>query len=92
LIRRTSPLLRRIEVLIRPRWPTPFEATIRRQQHDPGTPDVLLRAVPIGDDRGKPRAILRPDVNHDPLAPPADSYDSKPAGIRIWTRVLGGDQ
>lgn len=29
LVRRTSPLLRRIEVLIRPRWPTPFEATKR---------------------------------------------------------------
>jgi hypothetical protein len=29
LIERTMPLLRRVERLIRPRWPTPFEATKR---------------------------------------------------------------
>ena len=56
------------------------------QQHDPRPPDMLLRAVPIGDDRGQSRAILGPNVNDDPLAHPPDSHTREAAGIPKGTQ------
>ncbi len=41
---------------------------IHRQQHDPRSPDVLLRAVSIGDDRLQARPIGRAHLDCDPLA------------------------
>jgi len=62
---------------------------VRRQQDDPDTPDMLLRAVPIGHDRRKPQAILAIDVHHDPFAHAPDSHAREPSGILKRTRSLG---
>ena len=62
---------------------------IRRQQDDPDTPDMLLRAVPIGRDRRKPQAILAIDVHHDPFAHAPDSHAREPSGILKRTPSLG---
>jgi hypothetical protein len=59
--------------------------TLRRQQHDPRSPNVLLRAVPIRRDRFKPKAIGGAYIDCYPCAHPADSHANKPAGIRCHT-------
>jgi hypothetical protein len=63
--------------------------TVRREQDDPGAPDMLLRAVPIGYDRCQSPAIGSLDVHHDPFAHPQDSHACEPPGILKGTRSLG---
>jgi hypothetical protein len=61
---------------------------VRCEQDDPGAPNMLLRAVPIGDDRRKSLAIGSLDLHHDPFAHSPDSHAGKPAGILKGTRSL----
>ena len=46
----------------------------RRQQHDLCSPDVLLRAVPVGRNRRKLPTISRADFHYDPCTHGADSH------------------
>jgi hypothetical protein len=62
---------------------------IRRQQDDPGAPNMLLRAVPVAYDRSKSPAIGSLHVHHDPFAHPTDSHACKPSGILKGTRSSG---
>jgi len=48
--------------------------TIGGQQHDLGTPDLLLRAVAIGNDGEQPFAVLAGQVDTDPGAHALDSH------------------
>jgi hypothetical protein len=59
---------------------------VRREQNDAGTPDILLRAVPIGDDRCRALAITSRDIHHDSLAHSSDSHACESQGILKGTR------
>jgi len=56
---------------------------IRRQQHDPRSPNVLLRAIPIADDRLQPRPVGRTHRDYDTLthARPLSTSDDTPTRI-----------
>src|SRR5882724_8798390 len=56
------------------------------QKHDPGAPDVLLRAVPIRHDRVQADAGGGAYVYGDACSHPPDSHRLKPAGIPIRTQ------
>lgn len=58
-------------------------ATIGGGQHDPGSPNVLLRAVPIRHDRLEAIAIRRACIEGGTGAHPRDSYQSSPRGSQI---------
>ena len=62
--------------------------TIRREQDDPGAPNMLLWAIPIGYDRCKSPAIGSLDVHHDSFAHPPNSHAREPSQIRKGTRSL----
>jgi len=62
---------------------------IGRQHHDPGAPDVLLRAVAIPDDRLQARPIRRRDIDGDPLAHAAQSHKLYHDKTVIWTLPSG---
>lgn len=53
---------------------------------------MFLRAVPIGVDRGSPRAVLTADLDHDTDAHDADSHAHEPAVIPKGTGALGRNQ
>ena len=55
-------------------------AAVRRQQHDLGPPDMLLRAVPVRHDRVQLATIRGTHVNFDAGAHPADSHVSENRG------------
>ena len=44
------------------------------QQHDPGAPDMLLRAVPVVDDGKQPLSVAGGDLQADPGAHAPDSH------------------
>jgi hypothetical protein len=58
-------------------------ATVCRQQHDPRTPDVLLRSVSVRNDRVQLATIRGTHLNVDASAHPADSHFADLAGIQI---------
>ena len=60
---------------------------LRRQQHDPCAPDVLLRAVPVRRDRRKLPTISRAHFHYDPCAHGADSHPHAPLGILNRTQA-----
>ncbi len=63
-------------------------AAVRRQQHDLGSPDMLLRAVPVRHDRVQLSTILGTHCNFDPGAHPADSaYPARSRGILNRTQM-----
>jgi hypothetical protein len=54
-------------------------------QHDPGTPDMLLRAVAVCHDGFEPTTFSSGDFNDDPGAHRTDSHARPPTGIHIRT-------
>jgi hypothetical protein len=61
---------------------------LRRQQHDPTSPNVFLWAVPIRVDRFKPAPVVGVNINHDSCAHPKDSHASPTMGILVRTQLL----
>jgi hypothetical protein len=64
-------------------------ATFTRQQHDPGTPDVLLRAVAIGHHRFKANTVGGTHIDADSFAHATDSHALTTPGILF--RILPSD-
>ena len=54
---------------------------VRRQHDNSSTPNMLLRAISISDDRRKSPVVDRFDVNHDSRAHAQDSHSRKSLGI-----------
>jgi hypothetical protein len=48
--------------------------TVCGEQDDPGASNMLLRAVPVGNDRCKTLATASRNVHHDSFAHPPDSH------------------
>ena len=57
-------------------------AAVRRQRHNLSSPDLLPRAVPVGNDRVQPTMICCIRFKSDTRAHPADSYSGAHRGIR----------
>ena len=53
----------------------------RGQQDDPCSPDVLLRGVPVADQRTEPIEVSRRDGKGDASSHPPDSHAPSPVGI-----------
>jgi hypothetical protein len=62
-------------------------AAVRRQQHDPRPPDMLLRSVAVCHDRLQLDTIRGTHFNLDADTHPADSHSSEITGIPNWTRM-----
>ena len=60
-----------------------------REKHDPRTPDVFLRAVPIQHDRIQSLAVRIGQRNRHPRAHAPDSHKPDRGGIPRGTRALG---
>jgi hypothetical protein len=55
-------------------------------QHDPGAPDVLLRAIAVRNNGFQPLTVRGGHFDDDPGAHPKSSHAKPPMGIRFRTR------
>ena len=65
------------------------DAAIRRQQHDPATPNVLLWAIPIRYHRLQTSTVGSANFNDNPGAHAPDSHAGHRTGIPIRTLPSG---
>jgi len=64
-------------------------AAIRREQHDPGTPNVFLRTVAVGRYGLEPEVVNGAEFDDNAGAHGRDSHDRTRQGIRNRTPLSG---